>query len=348
MMKQLTAALILAAVSGTASAQDLMGNRSAEQIIAEFEKSSDKVIPEFEMPTLNIGDEAPALLVNHWSKGTPISEFEKGNVYLVDFWATWCGPCIGIMPHLTELQEKHEADGLQVIGVSIWERKEGDDHAQHVDAFVEKNDERMGYAVATGKQQMVTDWMDAAKQGGIPTVMIVDREGKLGWIGYGTDTAIDGVLEDILAEEHNVEELHKSRIKSMKQEHEQKHGPNHFRHFQELAQKDKTEAGAFGQAMLKTKYADNPNAYNAVAWTIVENEGWSPEAISFAKKVATKACELTDWENPMILDTLAWAQYRSGDAGAAVKTQKKAIEILGEDNPQVDSYKEGLETFLQG
>ncbi len=348
MMKQLAAALILAAVSGTASAQDLMGNRSAEQIIAEFEKSSGVEIPEFEMPTLNIGDEAPAFKVSHWSKGTPFSEFEKGNVYLVDFWATWCGPCIAIMPHLTDLQKKHEANGLQIVGVSIWERQEGDEHASHVDAFVENNDERMGYAVATGMEQMEKEWMDAAKQGGIPTVMIVDREGKLGWIGYGSDPTLDSVLEDILAEEHDYDELHTARVKSMKEEHKQRHGPNHFRHFQQLAQTDKTEAGAFGQAMLKTMYADNPNAYNAVAWTIVENEGWSPEAISFAQKVATKACDLTDWENPMILDTLAWAQYRAGDAAAAVKTETKAIELLDPTDPSIADYEKALKTFKGG
>lgn len=339
MMKQLAAALVLAAVSGTVNAQDLLGDRDAKQIITEFEEN---FVPE--MPTLNIGDEAPAFKVNHWSKGTPFSEFEKGNVYLVDFWATWCGPCIRIMPHLTELQEKHEADGLQIVGVSIWEDLEGDEHAAHVDEFVSKNDEKMGYAVATGTKLIESDWMNAAIQRGIPTVMIVDRDGKLGWIGYGSDPSLDTHLVSILNDEHDVETLGADRMAAIKKDAK----PNHFQHFAELAEEDRDEAAVFGQAMLEVKYPENPNAYNAVAWTIVEHEGWSEDAVSYASKIAKKACEMTDWEQPHILDTLAWAQFRSGDAEAAIKTETKAMEMLDESDPSIADYEKALKTFKGG
>lgn len=348
MMKPLTAAVILAALSGTTGAQDLMGDRDAQQIITEFETS---YVPE--MPELNIGDQPPAFKIEHWVKGTPISEFEKGNVYLIDFWATWCGPCIKIMPELTQVQEKYADDGLRVVGVSIWENKvedgqrvslRGQEQADHVQAFVEKNDERMGYTVAVGSEDIESDWMQAAQQNGIPTVMIVDRSGHIGWIGYGTDPSLDENLEDILADEHDIEALNEARIASLEEES----GPNHYQHFLELAKENKAEAGAFGQAMLETLYADNPNAYNAVAWTIVEDEGWSKEAVAYATKIATEACEMTDWESPMVLDTLAWAQYRSGDAAAAVETEQKAIELLGEDDPSISEYKKAIETFQGG
>lgn len=348
MLKQLTAAALLFALSGTASAQDLMGNREAKQIIQEFKAQQNSDAPAFEAPKLNIGDEAPALKVNHWAKGAPISEFEKGNVYLVDFWATWCGPCIAIMPHLTELEQEHEADGLRVVGVSIWERKEGDEHAKHVDEFVQKNDERMGYTVATGTKTIEEDWMRAANQNGIPTVFIVDREGKIGWIGYGTDPSLGESLEAILKDEHDYEEWSSDRLESMKTEHEMRTGPDYMGHFQQLAARNKTEAGAFGQAILKEVYSDNPGAYNMVAWTIVENEGWSQEAVEYARKIAKEAVDMTDWENPAIIDTLAWAHYRAGDAKKAAETQMKAIELLDENDPSRPQYVDSLETFKKG
>jgi len=356
MMKQLTTAVVLAALASPALSQNLMGDRTAGQIIAEFEATAEA--PAFAMPTLNIGDEPPAFKIAHWSKGAPISEFEKGNVYLLDFWATWCGPCIAIMPHLSELQTEHAEDGLTVVGVSIWERGrtedgqryslEGEEHAAHVDAFVEKNDAKMEYTVAVGNKDIENDWMRAAHQGGIPTVMIVDRDSRVGWIGYGTDPALDEHLQAILAEEHDYKALNEARIESIKAEQAERGGPNHYAHFTELAKTDRAAAGAFGQAILETVYKGNPNAYNAVAWTIVENEGWSADSIEYARKIAHEACEITEWNEPAVMGTLAWAQYRNGDTEAAIKTELKAIELIDEDDPQIESYKVSLATFQGG
>jgi thiol-disulfide isomerase/thioredoxin len=49
-------------------------------------------------------DPAPPLKVSKWLKGEEVKRFEPGKVYVVEFWATWCGPCIAFMPHLAELQ----------------------------------------------------------------------------------------------------------------------------------------------------------------------------------------------------------------------------------------------------
>jgi thiol-disulfide isomerase/thioredoxin len=158
---------------------------------------------------LRLGDEAPALQIAKWVKGEPITEFESGKVYVVEFWATWCGPCIGGMPHVSELQEKYKDEGVRIIGVNIW------DEPAKVAPFMEERkgrdgsvlpsgDELMEYTVAieekeedgeTGK--MAKAWMEAAGQGGIPSAFIVDKESRIAWIGHPMQ--MDKPLEEVVA-----------------------------------------------------------------------------------------------------------------------------------------------------
>ncbi len=67
---------------------------------------------------LTIGDTAPPIDIAHWIKGDKIEEFESGKVYVMEFWATWCGPCRASMPHLSKLQEQYTDYDVTFIGVS--------------------------------------------------------------------------------------------------------------------------------------------------------------------------------------------------------------------------------------
>src|SRR5215470_10631086 len=80
---------------------------------------------------LGVGDAAPKLEVKEFVKGEPVKQFDKGKIYVVEFWATWCPPCRESIPHLTGLQKKHK--DVVFIGVSVSERD-----PKGVKPFVEK------------------------------------------------------------------------------------------------------------------------------------------------------------------------------------------------------------------
>ena len=135
---------------------------------------------------LNVGDPAPKLVVEKFVKGAAVAGLEKGRVYVVEFWATWCGPCRACIPHLTALQSKHR--DCTIIGVAV---REPDQDA--VAPFVASMGDKIGYRVALdtvpegGPPEdglMFTTWMAAALENGVPRAFVVDREGKVAWVGH--------------------------------------------------------------------------------------------------------------------------------------------------------------------
>ena len=72
---------------------------------------------------LNVGDAAPPLSIVEWVKGDEfdLAKDMKRQFHVVEFWATWCGPCIQAMPHLSALQAEYEGRGVTIIGINIRE-----------------------------------------------------------------------------------------------------------------------------------------------------------------------------------------------------------------------------------
>ena len=128
---------------------------------------------------LKVGDVAPGLSIETWVKGEEVS-IEKGEVYIVEFWATWCGPCRASMPHLSKLQEKYQ-DYATIIGVSdeplatvvpfLFEKDKYDDTV---------NNDRTRYTLCTDPDESVKqDYFRAAGQRGIPTAFIIGKDQKV-------------------------------------------------------------------------------------------------------------------------------------------------------------------------
>lgn len=156
--------------------------------------------PETAAPTLSVGDPAPPLKVEKFIKGEPVKEFKPGHVYVVEFWATWCGPCRVTMPHLTELQKKFQGKAT-FIGVNIWEdRPYNDQTLAKVEEFVKNNSEKMGYTVAYDGPDKRTDqaYMGAAGERGIPSAFVITPDGKIGYIGHPEDEGFEVTIQKLL------------------------------------------------------------------------------------------------------------------------------------------------------
>ncbi|MBL7736427.1 MAG: redoxin domain-containing protein [Chitinophagaceae bacterium] len=134
-----------------------------------------------ESPTLNIGDPAPPLSVYGWIKGEPFQQFEKGRIYVLEYWATWCRPCIAAMPRLTELAHEYK-DKITVLGINTYEI--GAISMPRIKAFVDSLGNRMDYYVAVQDSLMAAAWFGASGEKGIPRSFVIDRDGKFAWAGH--------------------------------------------------------------------------------------------------------------------------------------------------------------------
>ena len=134
----------------------------------------DTIVREAKAKPPALGEVPPAFAAESWInwKGDqpPTPEFLRGKVVVVEFWATWCGPCIAGIPHLNEIHEKHAKDGLVLLSLT-------DQSRAHVEEFVKQKD--MRYTVGVKSQTA-----DAYGVSGIPAAFVIGRDGKLLWSGH--------------------------------------------------------------------------------------------------------------------------------------------------------------------
>lgn len=331
--------------------------------------------------TLRVGDPAPGLEVAKWVKGDAVPSLDKGKIYVVEFWATWCGPCKVSIPHLTELHKKF-GDKVTFIGVSSFENK-----WDGVEPFVKSEGDQMDYDVAMDKIDNPTDregymaknWMEAAHQNGIPTAFVVDKEGKVAWIGH--PMSLEDPLAKIVDGTWDRAAAAKEFDKAMAAQEAEANSPARklaMAFSQAIRAKKWDEALAdadkFGKLdkryepsvnfMKMTVYAqsgngkkydetaemvmngpakNDPNTLNEIAWNIVDPKSkLNPKNFKLAEKAASKAVELSQRKVAALIDTLAWSEYGLGNKKKAVELE---TEALGKAEGDKSTYEDALKTF---
>lgn len=147
-----------------------------------------------------VGDKAPALTIDEWLKGEPVTSCENGKVYIVEFWGTWCGPCIKNIPHLSKLQKQYSGEGLIVIGVATHEF----DGRDALDKFMKERGSEMEYRVAYDTDySMEVEWDTGVLTESdfkLPLAFIIDREGYVAFVGHPENEEFGSVLKNTIEE----------------------------------------------------------------------------------------------------------------------------------------------------
>ena len=111
-----------------------------------------------------------AFTVNDMNGKSISLEAYKGKVILLDFWATWCGPCKVEIPNFVQLQQEYGDKGLAVLGLSV------DDTVEQLKPFAEEF--KMNYPVLVGRDR--EDVQDAfGPLWGLPTTLLISRDGRI-------------------------------------------------------------------------------------------------------------------------------------------------------------------------
>lgn len=147
-------------------------------LAASPEKKENKTsAPAEALPTLSLEG-----LPGVWLQGTPVKEWEKDKVYIFEFWATWCGPCLAAMPHMEQLHQAFKDNPrMQIVGVNVMDRKT----PEALKEFIKNRPSPLNYAMAVDVDGKKTKekWLDPLGVNGIPHAFAV-KNGQLIWRGH--------------------------------------------------------------------------------------------------------------------------------------------------------------------
>lgn len=335
---------------------------------SEAKEKEEKEEEKDDEPNLDIGAKAPKLTLTDWVKGKEIEEFKSGQIYVVEFWATWCGPCKLSMPHLAELQTKY-GDKVKMIGIS-------DEETEKVKEFLTEDqsegktwDKVVTYSLAMDDDRKTNSaYMEAAGENGIPTAFIIGKDGVIEWIGHpmvGLDKALDDVLsgkhDRAIAKTERVEakaaqialmkagqKINKAMqagkideavkvIDEILESQPKTIGQIGMIKLQIMAQGEDKKAAEKYADELVDKLGDNAMALNNIAWGIAADQNL-PGTLDTALKAALKGVKATEEKEAMILDTLARVYFEMGKLDDAIAWQKKAV-ALSKDEQITDALE---------
>lgn len=316
---------------------------------AAAQKAGDKVTPE-------------ALSKLEWIQGEAPAEWEAGKLYVIECWATWCGPCIAAIPHVDELYDKYQEKGLRVIGVNVWE-----DGKDKVAEFVEKKGDGMSYPVAyTGKGgAFETEWLKPAEVTGIPHAFVV-MDGEVLFTTHPSRLN-DETIEQLLSGPEGIEKVAGELRKASKEREEISKLSKAFNEAAQAKDADGMKTAMAGlkeipsaQAMLprlELQLAMATEDWEGIA-SLLEKSKSEPSYVmmlsmvaqrvsseeskatpELRRKVADALAEAIDGPNshPLLLTQLARLQWILGDKEAAIASAEKQVEVL--KSPDAERYR---------
>jgi thiol-disulfide isomerase/thioredoxin len=301
---------------------------------------------------LSPGDPAPALSIRKWLKGKPMAKLDPKRTYVVEFWATWCGPCKDAMPHLSALARKNK--DVTFLGVGLYE----DDVNGNLQRFVDRMGARMAYNVAySGNQDgMAATWMKASGRQGIPASFVV-KGGKVVWVGH--PMSLDAPLSQIKAGKFDLKAHQKAFAAEVAETRARNAAYRSVQEARLLYGKGKRDEAKAALDQAQAKYpqqaslfedarfdwlaGEDPAAWeteaNALAASKDQNKTWrvtnfamsaaaTPDRKDQARKAIAIALRATEERDMMTLYFASMVYGQTGDDKLALEFVDKALALL--------------------
>lgn len=129
---------------------------------------------------------APHISVKEWVSDSQYQlETLSGQPYLVEFWATWCPPCVANIPRMEKLYKEYNPKGLRIIGLSL------DNDASKLSSFVK--DKNIDYPIAIDAG---TDRRYGVR--GVPVAFLIDAAGVVVWTGHPASSSLDRAIKKVI------------------------------------------------------------------------------------------------------------------------------------------------------
>ncbi|HSP13428.1 MAG TPA: TlpA disulfide reductase family protein [Thermoanaerobaculia bacterium] len=158
--------------------------RGAETPAKPVAKATPKPVKQKAPEAVDVGTQIPAYTAK-WLDGKPFDlASQKGNVVLLNLWATWCGPCRFEIPELGKLHDKYSSRGFEVIGVSV---DEGG--ADDVRPFLKET--KISYPIVVDPEGKLAEILQTNN---LPTSVLLDKSGSVVWKHIGIVDTSDPLL----------------------------------------------------------------------------------------------------------------------------------------------------------
>jgi len=285
--------------------------------------------------TLRIGDPAPEVEIRHWIRTGVLEAPDRtglriadGKVTVIEFWATWCGPCLAGFPELSEIQEEFAPRDVRIVALSDEPLSTCVELMLRPASDGERFGDRMGFSVASDPDGSThRDLLLASGRAVYPRSFLIGPEGVIEWIGHPKTDGLREAIADVLDGSWDRDAYRAS--------------------FEDAER----EEGGFAEALERKDWdraesllEDDWVRTNQLAFAIAL--GTTPDDVALlerAERLAERARRLSNSEEAFVFHVLALIRYRYGDVAEAAALERRAIEL--DDGRGGAYYQQALDQY---
>ncbi|MFN4316058.1 MAG: TlpA family protein disulfide reductase [Chitinophagaceae bacterium] len=125
---------------------------------------------------IKVNQPAPPITISHWIANVPDNKSLEGKFIVLEFWATWCGPCIAAVPHMNELQDRFKRDDLRFISIT-------DESEDKIKTALKRINFKSIVATDLSKKTQIQFGNGSTGLDVYPLTVLIDNKGTIKWIG---------------------------------------------------------------------------------------------------------------------------------------------------------------------